>query len=76
MMPRDEPSIPLLSDEMKMTGRRVCLKGRQTMQGVGKTFTIYLNGRRTGLSERVLCYEGVATVVLMTLGSRCCNAGC
>ena len=66
LLPWNELNIPFLSKHMKNIGKRVCLKRRQTVQGVGKSFTIHLQeGTRVRLSEKILCHEAVAAVVLI-----------
>lgn len=66
LLPWNELNIPFLSKHMKNIGKRVCLKRRQTVQGVGKSFTIHLQeGTRVRLSEKILCHEAVAAVGLL-----------
>jgi hypothetical protein len=64
LLPWADLNIPFLSKQMRNMGKRICLKRRQTVQGVGKSFTVHLEGgTRVRLSEKILCYEAVAAVV-------------
>lgn len=77
LLPWNELNIPFLTKHMKNIGKRVCLKRRQTVQGVGKTFTIHLQeGTRVRLSEKILCHEAVAAVVDIGIFRVFFNAGC
>lgn len=64
LLPWADLNIPYLSSSMKALKRHMCLKRRQVIQGVGKTFTIHFeSGTRIKLSEKILTYEAVATIV-------------
>lgn len=57
LLPWAHLNIPFLSRHMNSIGKRICLKRRQTVQGVGKSFTVHLQeGTCIRLSERILCY--------------------
>jgi putative heme degradation protein len=51
LLPWADLAVPFLSHQMKTIGKRVTLRRRQAVQGVGKSFTIHLEeGTRARLS--------------------------
>lgn len=42
LLPWADLTVPFLSHQMKTIGKRVCLRRRQAVQGLGKSFTIHL----------------------------------